>query len=220
MKGAGQRLALPLCLVLALAMSGCMQTTAENFAKPAGPAAGNPFVLSSAAGGKAPPPAAAGEPAPSNNETAAPVAMAKEPSPPADTAAVITQPAATATSEPLPVSAPAPGPAGAAAPAGSQTANSYPNINIAPQQPNGTLLPPDERARIISELEALRDGQSKPVPKAEDAPATLTKEAETHGEEALKKIKKCSQEGAADKYPECAPAKTADQTPAAPAPAN
>ena len=197
-----------------------MQTTAENFAKPAGPAAGNPFVLSSAAGGKAPPQPAAGEPAPSNDQTAAPVAMAKEPSPPADTAAVIKQPVATAVSAPQPASAAAAGDAGAAAPAGSQTANSYPNLNVAPQQPSGTLLPPDERKRIISELEALRDGQSKPGPKAAEAPGALTKEAETHGEEALKKIKKCSQEGAADKYPECAPAKTADQAPADQAPAN
>ncbi len=219
MKGFGQHVVLLLCLVLALAVSGCVQTTAENFTKPAGPAAGNPFVLSGAAsGGTAPPAAAPGEPAPSTNQTAAPAATAKEPSQPAAAAAGNKQPMPTTASEPLPVSAPATGPANAA-PAGSKTANSFPNINVPPQEPSGTLLPPDERKRIISELEALRDGQSKP-PKADEAPATLTKEAETHGEEALKKIKKCSQEGAAEKYPECAPAKTADQTSADPAPAN
>jgi len=220
MKGVGQHLTLPLCLVLALAVSGCVQTTAENFVKPAGPTAGNPLVLSSAAGGTAPPAATPGEPAPATDTAAAPAALTNEPPPPATAAPVIKEPVATPVSAPEPASVPASGPADATVPAAPQTANSYPNINVAPQEPSGTLLPPNERKRIISELEALRDGQSKPAPKAEEAPATLTKEAETHGTEALKKIKKCSQEGAADKYPECAAAKSADQTPADQAPAN
>jgi hypothetical protein len=219
MKGVGQRMALPLCLALALAVGGCVQTTTENFAKPAGPAAGNPFVLSSAGGGTAALAATPGEPAPAADAAAPPAATASEPPPPAAAAAVIKEPAPTKVLEPLPVSAPAAGPADSV-PAVSQAANSFPNINAAPQQPKGSLLPPGERQRIITELEALRDGQSKPAPNADEPPATLSKEAETHGEEALKKIKKCSQEGAADKYPECAPAKTADQTPAAKAPAN
>jgi len=219
MKGVGEHLTLPFCLVLALAMSGCVQTTTANLTKPAGPAAGNPFVLSSAGGGTAPPAASPAEPASAADTAAAPAAVATEPPPAAAAATVIKEPAPTTASEPLPVSAPAAG-AADAVPAAPQTANGYPNINIAPHQPGGTLLPPDERQRIITELEALRDGQSKPAPKADEPSATLTKEAETHGEEALKKIKKCSQEGAADKYKECAPAKTADQTPADQAPSN
>ena len=70
----------------------------------------------------------------------------------------------------------------------------------------GTLLPVEERAKIIAELEALRakQGGSAPKPPASQTKA-LTDEAANHGAEALKQIEKCSQEGAADLYPECAP---------------
>ena len=61
--------------------------------------------------------------------------------------------------EPLPLDAAAP----AAVPKTDD--DGFPNINLPPQQPEGTLLAPDERKRIIDELEALRDRQNAAKPR-------------------------------------------------------
>ncbi|MEP0324447.1 hypothetical protein [Bauldia litoralis] len=182
-----------------------MQTT--NLSQPAAPLAGNPMLLTpdgaTAADGTpgtlpAPPTATAtatpvvtpapvvAAPAPVK---AVPVPAKVEPVP------VVTTTAAPA--EPVPVEAPAPAKA---------ASGEFPNINVVPPQPEGTLLPVAERAKIIAELEALRakQGGSAPKPPASQTKA-LTDEAANHGAEALKQIEKCSQEGAADLYPECAP---------------
>ncbi|MCB1495162.1 MAG: hypothetical protein KDJ86_05200, partial [Bauldia sp.] len=119
----------------------------------------------------------------------APVVKAAAPQP----APVATAPKP-ATPEPIPVSATEEVPS-----------KGYPNINVTPQQPEGTLLPPEERTKIIQELEALRAKQGGSAPKPAGSANALAEEAQTHGEQALKQIEKCSQEGAAALYPECAP---------------
>jgi hypothetical protein len=83
------------------------------------------------------------------------------------------------------------------------TEDGYPNINVVPTQTGAPLMPAEERDRIISELEAMRSGQSEPKPNDAETKA-LAAQAETHGADALKKIEKCSEEGAEQKYPECA----------------
>ena len=39
------------------------------------------------------------------------------------------------------------------------TDDAYPNINKVPEQPKGKLLSPEEKAKVIAELEALAKGQ-------------------------------------------------------------
>ncbi len=192
-------------LVLSLGLSACVQTT--NLSQPAAPLAGNPMLLTSdgatAADGTAgtlpaPPTATATStpvvtPAP---VVAAPAPVKAVPVPAkVEPVPVVTTTAAPA--EAIPVVAPAPAKA---------ASGEFPNINVVPPQPEGTLLPVAERAKIIAELEALRakQGGSAPKPPASQTKA-LTDEAANHGAEALKQIEKCSQEGAADLYPECAP---------------
>lgn len=190
-------LRLPVFLALILSVSGCVQTSSQNFVDPAA-ATASPLVLNGAEGAEPqigpPAPATVGQPAP-----AAPIAAAATAAPPPP---VIVAPAA----EPIPIvaSTPAGGTPEPAA-AAPKSADAYPNINKTPAQPGGTLLPADERKRIISELEAMRAGQGK-APSTSGGSAALSKEAETHGAAALKEIEKCSEDGAAEKYPECAPA--------------
>ena len=51
-----------------------------------------------------------------------------------------------------------------AAPAAARVGEAvYPNINVPPAQPGGTLLPPDERAKMIAELEALANASGHPA---------------------------------------------------------
>ena len=84
----------------------------------------------------------------------------------------------------------------------------FPNINRPPTQPSGTLLPDAARAQIISELEALRAKQPAPGGSGNSAgkPSDLAKEASTHGQAAIQQIEACSQEGALENNPDCAPA--------------
>lgn len=193
-------------LVLSLGLSACVQTT--NLSQPAAPLAGNPMLLTpdgaTAADGTAgtlpaPPTATATAtpvvtPAP---VVAAPAPVKAVPVPAKVEPVPVVTTTTAAPAEPVPVEAPAPAKA---------ASGEFPNINVVPPQPEGTLLPVAERAKIIAELEALRakQGGSAPKPPASQTKA-LTDEAANHGAEALKQIEKCSQEGAADLYPECAP---------------
>lgn len=199
-------------LVLSLGLSACVQTT--NLSQPAAPLAGNPMLLTpdgaTAADGTAgtlpAPPTATATATPV--VTPAPVVAA--PAPVVAAPAPVKAVPVPAKVEPVPVVTTTAAPAEAitvVAPAPAKAASGeFPNINVVPPQPEGTLLPVAERAKIIAELEALRakQGGSAPKPPASQTKA-LTDEAANHGAEALKQIEKCSQQGAADLYPECAP---------------
>ena len=54
----------------------------------------------------------------------------------------------------------------AAAPATGATAGSYPNINQVPQEPKSNLLSPEEKAKVIADLEALARSQEAAVEKS------------------------------------------------------
>ncbi len=206
-----RRVQLPVSVVLALVVSGCVQTTTGNLEKSA-VAPGTPLVLNTAPAAGSPATAAdpgapaasvASAPPASPNAAPTPVVSAPAPAPAASATPVVA-------STPAPGAVPEPPPLPGSGPVGRlQTSNEFPNINVAPKEPGGTLLPPEERKRIISELEALRAGQGAAPPESA-GPGALTTQAETHGPDALKQIEKCSQEGAADKYPECAPGVPAD----------
>jgi len=88
---------------------------------------------------KAPPPA----PSPANDPFAAPTAFAAEPKP--------------APGEPEKVPAPV---------VKTVRDDGFPNINSPPPEPTGKLLTPEERARVISELEALKNRQGVAPQKA------------------------------------------------------
>jgi hypothetical protein len=146
---------------VAVLLSGCVSTPSTNFVTSAsGPAAtSDPIVLNTApAPGSAPPlPAtAAGGPTSAiagSESTVAPAAAATlDATPPAPTSPVAGAPAA---------------------PAEETVTSSFPNINTVPQQPEGKLLSPEERAKMIAELEALRKRQHGPAAAA--APALPAK---------------------------------------------
>ena len=60
-----------------------------------------------------------------------------------------------------------------AAPAGVATTEAaYPNINAVPLPPKSKLLTPEEKAKVIAELEALAKGQEAAVDKTRKAAAT------------------------------------------------
>jgi hypothetical protein len=60
-----------------------------------------------------------------------------------------------------------------AAPAGFATTEAaYPNINAVPLPPKSKLLTPEEKAKVIAELEALAKGQEAAVDKTRKAAAT------------------------------------------------
>jgi len=167
-----------------------------------------PVVLDSAGGGVAstdpitPAPSTATAPPSTASSAPAPVPAASPSSAPKPVAATPVPPkpaAETAAAEPLPTSAPA-----LVEPADGE----FPNINQRPPPPAGTLLPAEERARIISELEALRTRQTAPAGSGDDAgsPSDLAEQATTHGDAAIKQIEACSEEGALENNPDCAPA--------------
>lgn len=213
---------LGLCLATAVVLSGCVQTTGDLVppTTSATSAASTPILLNTGPAGQPPGTAAPANAAAPTATAATPAAAAPAPavvaSPPkkpvpttaatASASQPVTTPASGAATEPFPTSAPVtPAPVAATTPASApaKTADGFPNINIPPAQPTGPLLPPEERKRIISELEALRAKQGGPAPAA--PPGTvkaLTSEAESHGAAAIKKIEACSEEGAADN-PDC-----------------
>jgi hypothetical protein len=148
------------CAVFATIGSGCATPGSGEFVKPvaSGAAGAGPVVLNGA-GGQISNPAAKvavkAEPAPiaAAAPAAAPIKSAAAADPAARTPLF-----GAPTLPPLPET-----PAVAAAPpdpaadqAITKNADGYPNINSPPKEPASKLLPDDERARVISELEALR----------------------------------------------------------------
>lgn len=183
---------------LALGAGGCTQTTTQAISEPVVTA---PIVLNSAPGSTVAPTALA--PAPTT--PAPPGTVAATTSAPAAVTPVAVAPAPVA---PQPVAAAAaPEPLPTAAPAAASDGE-FPNINKPPTQPAGTLLPEAERARIIAELEALRAKQDTAGGDgtAGGNGADLADQADTHGQAAIKQIEACSEEGALQNNPDCAPA--------------
>ena len=126
----------------------------------------------------------------------------------APVATAVPPPAAT-TPQPTALQAePAPVPATAALGA-SEDEGQFPNINKPPTQPGGTLLPEAARTQIIAELEALRTRQDTAGSGSGNGagkPSDLAEQASTHGQAAIEQIEACSQEGALENNPDCAPA--------------
>jgi hypothetical protein len=156
------------CALFAATASGCVPPESDQFTKPvaANAAPSEPVILNGAGGKVA---AHAGK-----VEAKTDTAGGAVPPLPSDAAASGDAPAAPAgpvlAAKPLP---PAPAtPAVAAAPADpsatpddaamAKDANGYPNINLPPKEPAAALMPADERARVISELEALRKKGADP----------------------------------------------------------
>jgi hypothetical protein len=134
--------------------------------------------------------------APAASASAAPAAAA-DPSPAPAAAA----PPTTASTD---SGAPEPLPGAPAAPASGKV--TYPNINVQPAEPGGTLLPPDQRAKMIGELEALKNRQGTPPPASDPAAAASLRAAgANHGADAIKAIEKCSDPTAAASDPDCKP---------------
>ena len=189
---------------LALGGAGCVQTTTQAVSEPV---MGPPLVLNSAPGSTvAPAPLAPAATTASPPGTVAATSLAPAPAPlpvapaPVPVAVkplpVAPQPLATAASdpvEPMPTTAPDPAAEG-----------SFPNINAPPTEPGGTLLPAEERARIIAELEALRARQGTGGGGGGGNASDLANQAETHGQDAIKQIEACSEEGALQNNPACA----------------
>ena len=118
-------------------------------------AASDPVVLSGAS--------LAVQEQPSTPASAAPPVPAPAPKPSSDVAQTVESPDPVVMTPNPPVtpppvvaaSAPSPAPVPAASPVASNAAEDYPNINIPPREPAGQLLSPEERARLIGELNAL-----------------------------------------------------------------
>jgi len=157
--GLGARSLAPAICVVALtfALSACAQSTATNGGLTAvnAPATTDPVLLSGATYTEADPtttssvsvasPSTA-DIVPAAGKQPTPVILASPVPPPAPTAA--SQPPATETAEAQTTTRPV------------TTAEEYPNVNIAPRQPDGKLLSPEERAKLIAELNALADRQT------------------------------------------------------------
>jgi len=154
------------CALFAATASGCVPPESDQFTKPVATNAvpSGPVVLNGAGGkvaahagkveaksdtaGAAVPPLPSGAAGSGSATGAAPVArggpiLAAKPLPPLPaTPAVAAAPADPSAT---------PGDA-----AMGKDANGYPNINLPPKEPAAALMPADERARVITELEALR----------------------------------------------------------------
>jgi hypothetical protein len=195
---------------LGLLASGCMQTAGLfNPPEPAttAPAVTDPAPVVSPKADKLPVKSAPSTPVVPKPATPAPGGASAIPPDPAPTATVkVATPAKVAAPAPSVTASTATGAAAATAAASipKSDEDGFPNINLPPQQPEGALLAPDERKRIIDELEALRDRQNaaKPPKEPESADMDLKEQAATHGDAAIKQIEKCSAPGA-DKIPEC-----------------
>jgi hypothetical protein len=179
---------------LALGAVGCSQTTSPSATEAA---ITGPLVLNSAPGATLP------------AEATAPMAVA----PTTQLTAAAPTPVVTTATAPVAASQPATQPTAlqpVPAPAASTAAandGQFPNINKPPTQPGGTLLPEAARAQIIADLEALRAGQAAPSGGGGGGnPADLATQAQTHGDAAIRQIEACSEDGALQNNPDCAPA--------------
>ena len=207
MRGASRLGGALLIAGLALGGAGCSQTTSQAVSQPV--VVGGPLVLNSAPGSTiAPAPVAPVATTASPPGTVAATALAPAPAPVAakPVAAAAPVPAA---AKPLPVAAAAPAPAEAMPTTAPDPAaeGSFPNINAPPTQPGGTLLPAEERARIIAELEALKarqDAGAGGSGSSGGGASNLANQAETHGQDAINQIEACSEEGALQNNPACA----------------
>jgi hypothetical protein len=144
---------------LSFALSACVQSTATNSGadQPAvtavAPATSDPVLLSGAAFANADPTttASVNAAAPAANPAPAPVSappvVASKPVPAAAATSArppaAQEPAVAQASQPLP-----------------EEAEEFPNVNIPPRQPDGKLLTPEERAKLIAELNALATRQT------------------------------------------------------------
>ena len=155
--------------MLSIVVAACVQTPRTNSRLPesdqgAGVAAiSDPLVLNGVAyrqgdatrqsnGSNAPPPNADIVAAPAGG-TSAPV-VSSTPLPSSDPALTVTPAAAGQPDVSSPATASqASAPSAVSAP--TTTADGYPNINLAPKQPQSDLLTPEERAKLIEELNAL-----------------------------------------------------------------
>lgn len=157
-----------LCVAaLSAAVAGCVQSSATNTkgAKPApetAVAATNaPVVLSGAAytdGNLATPPAPNAPASPPASSDIVPIPPGGAPAP--DVASTPVPPPAPAlfaapVIPPTPETPPSETPPLEMPPVAATTADGFPNINVAPKQPGGQLLTPEERAKLIAELNAL-----------------------------------------------------------------
>ncbi len=145
----GRWLATAIVVVLGLAASGCAQSMSEfaqtSSAMPTTAAAypsNGPVALT--------PPGASDEPA-TVGSVMQPAVMVEEATVPAPRSGVatrapmaITPSAETADAEPAPAA----------------TTNGYPNLGAPPEQPKSKLLTPEEKAKVIADLEALAKKQS------------------------------------------------------------
>ena len=225
-KGAGVSWRVAGLAALALIAAAC---TPINDAGPpkAGPiATAEPLILNGAPGSPVKPvpvapvaPAVAG-PAPTDAAPAdAPIAAAGGPvkvdsAPTTDTTTIPAAPPAVAVTAPVapanPATPPAPAAPSTVTAAGADTppaVNGYPNVNAPQKEPEGKLLSPAERAKVIAELQALKMRQAGPkatdAPPGSISPVDLQKKAETHGEDAEKLIEKCADDTVAATDPDC-----------------
>src|SRR5947208_2216723 len=165
-----------LCALFATAGSGCVPPESDQFTKPVASAtpASEPVILNGA-GGKI-----SASVNKSEKGSLAASAAAAPPTDPSETGAAKSGETATRAAtpvlaaKPLPpepetpaVAAAPPDPAASAADAAiAKNADGYPNINTPPKEPPSSLMPADERARVISELEALRQKSGPPLKEA------------------------------------------------------
>jgi hypothetical protein len=140
------------CVAVAILLGGCVSSPGSNLAAaPKGEVAtGDPLVLNTA-------------PAPGSKPGPAPVSTTDDAGPiPAATGPVVVK----TETKVEPAGSPVPAVAATAAlptpptPAAPETINSgFPNINTPQSEPEGALLSPEERAKMIAALEALRKRQ-------------------------------------------------------------
>jgi hypothetical protein len=146
------------CTLFATIGSGCVSPGSDQFTRPVASRAvtSDPVVLNGA-GGKISTPAAKTvaktEPAPSAAAAATDAGATDAAQSPAGASLFAAKPLPPLPETPAVAAAP-PDPA-ADAPI-TKNAEGYPNINAPVREPASKLLPDDERARVISELEALR----------------------------------------------------------------
>jgi hypothetical protein len=149
--------------MLSIVVSGCVQTsrTGTPVAEPnqatGAVATSDPLVLNGVGYTQGHAATQPSDSRPANADVAVPAAVAPEP---VVSSTPLPQTGPTSTTPPVAASqpnasAPAPATQTDAQPVPVTTADGYPNINLTPQQPQSKLLTPEERAKLIEELNAL-----------------------------------------------------------------